>query len=101
MKKSIQFCVEPLSTVIDASQNRTILESLLDAGIDIDHSCGGNGTCGTCRIRIDDHGKGLHEANETERELRNEIPFHANERLACQTYPCEGLVIHLREKKFF
>ncbi len=99
MKKNVQFLLEPLSCLINASQNQTLLEALLEAGIDIDHSCGGNGTCGTCRVHIESGFDSLPPPNEVEAELRNELPFDSHERLACQNYAHEGLIVKLREKK--
>lgn len=53
----------PDDAVVSASQGKSCLQALLDARIDIDHSCGGMGSCG----------------NE--------------ERLCCQSLPVPGLVL--------
>ncbi len=98
MKKKHIFYVEPLARHISASHNQTILESLLNAAIEIDHSCGGNGTCGTCRVHVENF-ELMPDPNEIEAELRSEIPFDRNERLACQNCSFEGLRLRLREKK--
>ncbi|MEK6774254.1 MAG: 2Fe-2S iron-sulfur cluster-binding protein [Bdellovibrionota bacterium] len=98
MKKKHIFYVQPMARPISASHNQTILESLLSAAIEIDHSCGGNGTCGTCRVRVENI-ELMPGPNEIEAELRTEIPFDSNERLACQNFSFEGLRLHLREKK--
>ncbi len=101
MKKNINLSIEPGSQVIRVSQSETILQNLLNAGVIIDHSCGGNGTCGTCRIKIENNLCQMSPPNEVEADLRSELPFDENERLACQNYPYEGLVIRLREKKIY
>ena len=51
-KGSISFKVLPDDKIVPASQGDSILDAILKAKIEIDHSCGGMGTCGTCRIYV-------------------------------------------------
>jgi len=60
------------------------LELAIDKKIDLNHSCGGYGTCGTCRVIVDNH-VDLPARNEIELEMANDRGFSPNERLACQT----------------
>ncbi len=69
----------------DAS--KTILENLLEQNISVDHSCGGMGTCGTCRIEILDSSPAMASANEVEQEFSSERGWSSHERLACQNFP--------------
>lgn len=64
----------------------TILEALLANNIGINHSCGGQGTCGTCRVEILSGMEHLNIKNETEAEFFNEYKLSPNIRLSCQTY---------------
>ncbi|MFP5518431.1 MAG: 2Fe-2S iron-sulfur cluster-binding protein, partial [Bdellovibrionia bacterium] len=41
-----QYLIEELKA------GETLLELALRKDWPIDHSCGGNGTCGTCRVRV-------------------------------------------------
>lgn len=77
--------------IVQASQGQTTLESLLDADFPIDHSCGGNGTCGTCRVFVLEKLESLEPRNEIEAEMAQERGFTVNERLSCQMNPVSGL----------
>lgn len=76
----------PVTRGILALENRSLLENLLDNNVNIDHSCGGNGTCGTCQYEILQGQENLSEIEEVESEMREDRGFAENERLACQSY---------------
>jgi 2Fe-2S ferredoxin len=83
----------PEEKIVQASQEQTILEALLENKIEIDHTCGGMGTCGTCRIFVQ---KGLEKfelRNEIESEIAADRGFTENERLSCQNLVKDGLVL--------
>jgi len=67
----------------------SLLEGLLANKIEIDHSCGGFGTCGTCRIELQEsfpaEAQGAMVRNEVETEMALDRGFSEQERLACQT----------------
>lgn len=65
----------------------SVLENLLAQRIEIDHSCGGFATCGTCRVIVDKDVENLPERNALESEFAAERGFREEERLACQL-PC-------------
>lgn len=92
-KSLVSFTVLPENIVVQASHETTILEALLNADIEIDHSCGGMGTCGTCRVFVE---KGLEDfapPDLAEREIIEDRKFNINERLCCQNYVKQGLVL--------
>lgn len=62
-----------------------ILEILNAKKISINQSCGGHGTCGTCRCEIIDGASSLSEKSGYEKEIEGELQLKKNERLACQT----------------
>ncbi|MFZ4403135.1 MAG: 2Fe-2S iron-sulfur cluster-binding protein [Pseudobdellovibrionaceae bacterium] len=68
---------------IFASNNQTVLEACLNANVQLDHSCGGYGTCGTCLIEVVQP-KVLPQRNDIETEMAQDRKFLENERLACQ-----------------
>lgn len=73
--------------------NQNLLQFFLANKINIDHSCGGNATCGTCRIQII---KGeLSPINTEEFELSSDRDFQINERLSCQSKPRSDLIIRI------
>jgi 2Fe-2S ferredoxin len=63
-----------------------ILQQILDMKIPISHSCGGNGTCGTCRVIILGGSENLSPREELETEFAESRNFSDSERLACQTF---------------
>jgi 2Fe-2S ferredoxin len=69
---------------IDASHGKSVLEAFIGAGIDLNHSCGGMGTCGTCRIIVENSAEKVAPRNQIELEMAEARQFSANERLACQ-----------------
>lgn len=70
--------------IVVASQAETVLESLLRAEIQIDHSCGGSGSCGTCRAFLLPGSAQASARTELETEMSESRGFDANERLCCQ-----------------
>jgi len=90
---SISIEILPEQKIVQASQGQTILDALLENEIEIDHSCGGMGSCGTCRIFVQ---KGLEQfeaRNEVEQEIADDRQFSENERLSCQNLVKPGLVL--------
>lgn len=69
----------------------TVLEAALKNKIELDHSCGGMGTCGTCRVWIISSLEPLEPRNEIEIEMANDRGFAEDERLACQLAIVNGL----------
>ena len=68
------------SKVVEAKENETILKTLIREDIDIAYYCGGNCSCGTCKVKILD-GK---VSKPTGREKLVLGMTEARERLACQ-----------------
>jgi len=83
-KGSISFKVLPDDKIVPASQGDSILDAILKAKIEIDHSCGGMGTCGTCRIYVTSGLDKFAERGELEQEIALDREFQPEERLACQ-----------------
>lgn len=76
-------------------RGKSILEAALMSGIEIPNSCGGMGTCGTCRIEIVSGGDDVEPPNEVERETAKEKNFKKNERLACQILARDGCKVRV------
>jgi len=70
-----------------------LLDLLNEHKISIDQSCGGHGSCTTCRIFVDDLDAKLSPRTEIETERAEERSFKNNERLACQLEVDHDLVI--------
>lgn len=89
----------PAEFVVEVSQrDANLLESALRAGFELDHSCGGNGTCGTCRVIVESGLEFLPERNEIEKEMAEDRQFEVRERLSCQIKPGQNLVVRVPHK---
>lgn len=91
--KSLHFDWEDKNVPVSQAE-QTILELALKNGVGMDHSCGGNGTCGTCRVFIEvPSGSTLPVREELELEMAEDRGFQENERLACQTIAQAGMIV--------
>ncbi len=79
----------PMNKLVEASAERNLLELAMEAGVELEATCGGQGTCGQCRVL-----PGGEASPPTEAEARLLGPALARGvRLACQTYmPAGGAV---------
>ena len=78
----------------------SILNLALDAGIDVDHSCGGVCACSTCHIIVKQGIGSCNEANEDEEDMLDLAPgLDLNSRLACQCVPdgTQGVIVEIPE----
>jgi len=85
------------SKSLHVANSSTLLSALMENGILIPSACGGGGSCGMCKCRVDQGGGGV---------LPTELP-HLNRkeknnhiRLACQLKVKEDLHIHIPEEIF-
>jgi len=99
-KSTISITFLPSKQVVDASQGESILEAGLREEVDIPHSCGGNGTCGTCRVWVVEGLDRLPPRNDVEQEMADDRQFKPQERLCCQNYPVEGMVLQIPRDDF-
>lgn len=93
MKNTIYLVNEELD--IPFKDETSTLELLLKNDIEIDHSCGGMGSCGTCRVLIKSNLHDLPQRNEIEQERAHDLRFNESERLTCQLCPYAGLTIEI------
>lgn len=71
--------------IIKAVEGESILEAALDAGIHIQHNCGGVCACTTCHVYIEEGMENLSEMEEKEQDridLADNVKLES--RLACQ-----------------
>lgn len=61
-----------------------LMKILMDSGIPVASSCGGDGICGKCKIQIIDGMKNLSTENETEKVLRERLNIDKSQRISCQ-----------------
>lgn len=90
--KSITFLPEN-ELVLVSQKDESVLDAALRAGVEINHTCGGYGTCGTCVVFVREGLEKLPERNEIEAEMASDRGFKDDERLCCQIPPVAGLVL--------
>lgn len=78
----IQVTLEPMGLRVDIQPGITLLECAQQAGVEINAVCGGNGTCGMCKVLLV-RGK-FSALNELERSLLDAGELEQGLRLACQ-----------------
>ncbi len=93
MKDRIRFL--PSQIEVPASPQETVLEVALRHKVPLNHSCGGMGSCTTCRVFIDQGLELVGPRSEVESERADERFFADNERLSCQIHAVGGLVLRI------
>lgn len=69
----------------------SLLSIALSGGVEIEHTCGGGGLCGTCHVLVDSGAENLCEAGDDELDVVDAAVGSAlNSRLACQAVVCGG-----------
>lgn len=91
--KKIRF--EPSGREFPVKNESSVLEVALNNDLDLPHSCGGMGSCTTCRVIVVHTPHPLPEREAMEAEIAEMRGFSDQERLACQLPPFPGLVVRV------
>jgi uncharacterized 2Fe-2S/4Fe-4S cluster protein (DUF4445 family) len=78
----------PIDRIIKASREESILDVAMRAGVYINGSCGGNGTCGRCKITI-----ASGEVFSSRDTSISSEEYEAGFRLACASYPLGDVTV--------
>lgn len=84
-------------SVLVSQKDETVLQLANRAGVHLNQTCGGYGTCGTCRVWVIEGLEKLEPRNEVEMEMALDRKFSSAERLCCQMQPHDGLVLQIPE----
>ncbi|MFH0965864.1 MAG: ASKHA domain-containing protein [Planctomycetota bacterium] len=87
--------IEPDGTRLKVEPGTTILAAVSSAGIALNTPCGGNGTCGNCRVRVIE---GRAAPTDAECELLSERELADGFRLACRARVETDLVLSIPQK---
>lgn len=96
-KDGVQFL--PSEKTVPLDGEGSVLELALKHEISLAHSCGGMGSCTTCRVLVVTSREPLPARNEMEQDLADMRGFRDEERLACQLPPTPGLVVRIPEPR--
>lgn len=91
----MRFYVENTDQEVEIKPDCSLLEHLIQNDIEISHSCGGMGSCGTCRVLIISGSESLPPRNAEEQQRATDLQFQYHERLACQICPIQNLTIKI------
>ncbi len=80
---------------LNVDAKKSFLVNCLKNAIDIDHTCEGMASCGTCRIVVTDGLENLPPRSIPEEEMAIDRNFSPQERLACQLYTNKSFQFYL------
>ena len=80
----------PIDRVYLLSQGESLLEAAMAAGVHVNAGCGGNGSCGKCRIKVLEG-----EVNAPAHVKIAQWEYDAGIRLACKSRPLTDVVIEV------
>ncbi|XGC80798.1 2Fe-2S iron-sulfur cluster-binding protein [Bdellovibrio bacteriovorus] len=83
--------------VLVSQKDQSVLDVALRHKIPLNHTCGGNGTCGTCLVHVVEGLERIGPRNEIETEIAEDRKFADHERLACQIKPQDQLVVEIKK----
>lgn len=89
--------IEKENKIVEAKENKTLMDVLLDENIFVDNACNGKGVCGKCKIKLISGDLG--ELSETEKKLLSQEEINDNIRLSCLVKPKEDIKIELLQKE--
>ncbi|MHA1318866.1 MAG: ASKHA domain-containing protein [Promethearchaeota archaeon] len=76
--------IEPISRRLFYTENETFYELLINSGIRVQSLCGGKGTCGKCKILVQDGMNFLNPPTNSEMKFLTQSEIREKWRLACQ-----------------
>ncbi|PWF42095.1 ISC system 2Fe-2S type ferredoxin [Massilia glaciei] len=75
----------PEGASIEVDAGTTVLDALLEHGVDLEHACGKVGACTTCHVYVTRGFSSLNEPDENEEDMLDRAwGLQANSRLSCQ-----------------
>lgn len=85
----------------EVPENLTVLEAADMLGFPLEHDCGGNASCSTCRVEVMVGGEHLSEIDFEEQDLLDREaltePYH---RLSCQAKIMGDVMVQVPEEKW-
>jgi len=91
----VTFTFDGKQVTVEAEEGETLLEAALREGIPMEHACGGNGFCTTCRCKVNKGVENLSPRNDREENMGiSEDP----DRLGCQATVKGDVEVELSEE---
>lgn len=89
---SVRVSFQPSGAGFDVPAGETLFDAAARAGVDVDTVCGGNGSCGKCKVRIDE---GAPPVKSIDSYHLTAVDIAAGYRLSCQLVAERDLVVHV------
>lgn len=87
----------PFNITVNVSPGTTILQAAIIAGLQVESTCGGKGTCGKCKVQIQTDNPA--SAASVEKKFLSSAELNAGWVLACQRTLFEDAIVTLKEHK--
>ena len=84
----------PLDTTVEVQSGTRLIEAAAAAGVSLDLPCGGDGTCGKCRVLVR---SGAAEPNAAEQDALGDRELDQGYRLACQSLAGGPTIVEVPE----
>ena len=79
--------------VAEVEKGLSVLEAALESHVPIFHTCGGNCSCSTCRVRVLRGAENLSPMEEAEAQVLDAFDLASPHRLGCQALLLGGEVV--------
>ena len=80
------------NVTVEVNRGLSVLEAALENDINLYHTCGGNASCSTCRVRILKGGENLSPIESAEAQVLDAFDLKTPYRLGCQALMIKGEV---------
>jgi len=97
-RQQVRITFQPTGRTIHILPGTKILEAAARAGLTIETPCGGQGTCGKCRVKLT---QGQCPPTPSDEKIFSADELAEGWRLACQTAICQASVIDVPEASLF
>jgi 2Fe-2S ferredoxin len=93
--------LHPTGTSGEVDKGLTLLEAAQALGFPLNHDCGGNASCTTCRVEVQAGAENLSEIDFDEQDLLDrEALTDSRHRLGCQARIYGDVVVRVPERKW-
>jgi ferredoxin, 2Fe-2S len=93
--------LHPHGTSGVVTANLTLLDAAKELGFSLNHDCGGNASCTTCRVEVQSGAEHLSEIDFEEQDLLDrEALSESRHRLGCQARVLGDVIVRVPEAKW-
>lgn len=89
---TIEFRKKSIKT-LEVAKGTTILEAAMANDVPLYHTCGGNASCSTCRVRVLEGAGHLSPIEDAEKQVLEAFDLQPPHRLGCQSEVLGGRVV--------